>query len=501
MKILQSQLEIRQKLERIARNYPLALSRLWVPYCHRFDGLADKSPRPIGCKKKMKRISPGLFQCFTCNITEKRTSQREALLSISEKDSPPIAFSVFGGNRSGKTQLGAMLTCAIAGGRDQWWVRQWLELNDLPDSIVPNRKPTTVISSALSYGDALAYIRPKIKLFLPADTRFRRWSAQDRAQAYLECGGRIISMSADSGRKRYQGIGGVSLCWLDEEHADGGEVFDECLLRTVDTKHNSIGILLTMTPLLGMTWTHEKFISNPSTGFSSYQLTGLDNPYISSQKMMKTIAHMSEESKASRLHGLFTNQAGLVYPEFDDRVHSVDSFDFSDRDRYQVFLTIDFGVVHPFVCLCCIYDKDDRLFVIDEYFMTEKTTVQNGHAIQAKFHKYKPFDFVIADSESKDGRMLLARQCNLHNSPSPKSGKYGVVSSINLVKERLSLDVEGNPRLYLLKGKCKHLRKEFRQYRWSKTSNGKDTPKKQNDDGLDALRYLCSFIHRYNSHF
>ena len=162
---------------------------------------------------------------------------------------------------------------------------------------------------------------------------------------------------------------------------------------------------------------------------------------------------MSDESKRSRLFGDFTNQAGLVYPEFDRNVHVIDSIDISDRDRFDVFVSIDFGVVNPFAALLIATDGE-RYYVVDEYYMKEKTTIQNGHAIQAKFHRYKPFNFVICDPESKDARLILNRQCNLPNVPAPKSGKYGLIESINLVKSSLTIQADGKPLLFVEIGRA-----------------------------------------------
>lgn len=484
-------LEYSQKLKMIANNFPLALARLWVPHCVRYDGLGSSSSRGAGCGKPMQFVSSGIYKCSTCNITEKRTSQREAIANLGT-----TATALFGGNRSGKTQAGAMLSVAVAAGRDEWWVQQWLKLNNLPDRVVPNKKPSTVIVSALSYGDAIAYIRPKLLAYLPKKTRLVRWNSQDRATAFLENGGKIYSLSADSGREKYQGQS-CELVWLDEEHPY--PIFEEAQMRTIDSGLSN-GVFLSMTPLKGFTWPADLFIQAPTDGFVYHKITGLDNPYVSSKKMVSTIAHMSEESKASRLYGDFTNQAGLVYAEFDKDIHILNiNIDINDRSKYQVFLTIDFGVVNPFACLAVLYDGEN-LFVVDEYFQTEQTTIYNGKALMTKFHKLKPFDFVIADPESKDGRMLLAKECGLTNHPAPKQGKYGVIESINLVKEKLSLNVEGKPSLFVSK-KCKNLLQEFRKYRWAKTSNGKDRPKKESDHGMDALRYLVSWLHRYNSHF
>ena len=72
------------------------------------------------------------------------------------------------------------------------------------------------------------------------------------------------------------------------------------------------------------------------------------------------------------------------------------------------------------------------------------------------------------------------------------------METINQVKERLKLNAEGKPALYVF-ANCKELIKEFRKYKWAKTA-GKDKPIKQNDHGLDAIRYEIAFLYRYRKH-
>jgi hypothetical protein len=139
---------------------------------------------------------------------------------------------------------------------------------------------------------------------------------------------------------------------------------------------------------------------------------------------------------------------------------------------------------------------DDVLHCIDEHWATEKTTLQNGRIINQKFKKYFPIDFAVADPESRDGRLLLARECNLPTKIAPKF--LGVIDTINIVKERLALDAEGKSHL-IIHDNCVNLLKEFRLYRWSEKA-GKQTVIKKYDHGLDALRYLCAFINRMLMH-
>ena len=152
----------------------------------------------------------------------------------------------------------------------------------------------------------------------------------------------------------------------------------------------------------------------------------------------------------------------------------------------------------PFAALLIAFNaKIDTYVVLDEYYVTEKTTIQNSHAFKAKFNRYLPFDYIVCDPESKDARLIMARQCNMPNVAAPKH--IGVVQTINMVKQKLCLDVNNNPHLYV-SDRCKNLLKEFRQYKWQKNSSGKDKPQKKHDHALDSLRYAIAFCVRRQMH-
>ena len=472
----------RENLLMVLQSYPLAISSLWEPHCHRWDGLSGKSKRIKGCGKKMDRINLGRYKCFHCDIEEDRTSQKEALLRLIYAKE---AFLCTGGNRAGKTEIGAMLAVAVAAGSNQWWVREWLSINNLPQTLI-QKDPQTVWYVALSYGDALEYGRPKLEKYAPQGTKYRRWKAQDRASMILPNGGKIVSLSNSAGREAFQGSA-VKLVWIDEEPDQ--EVFEECLLRIIDKKGR---IMITATPLKGLTFLHDIFVDQNPIGFDHYAISGLDNPYISSPKLRRAVSHLSEASQQARLFGSFTSQSGLVYPEFDRAIHTCKPFDIPDH--WPRDMTIDFGVRNPFAALWIAHDMDnDILYVYREYFKTEKTTLENGRMIRALSARDPELRWIVADPESKDGRLLLSRELGMHTKPAPKH--YGVMETINMVKDRLKLNAEGKPALIIFDN-CRELLKEFRKYKWKKTA-GKDQPEKLHDHGLDAIRYEICFLYRY----
>ena len=173
-KDIEKALSLRQDLIRYARNFPLSLARLWTPYCHRWDGLSENSKRKKGCGRKMTFVSESVWECKHCEIIETRTSQQEAIQQLGTE-----ATLISGGNRAGKTQLGAQLCVAVAASQQEKWVQAWMKLNNVPSEIIP-LKPSTVWIAALSYKDALEYQRPKVDQYLPAFSKKTRWTSRER---------------------------------------------------------------------------------------------------------------------------------------------------------------------------------------------------------------------------------------------------------------------------------------------------------------------------------
>jgi len=299
-------------------------------------------------------------------------------------------------------------------------------------------------------------------------------------------------MSCDSGREKWQG-GNPNAVWLDEEPPE--DVFDESMLRVVDAKG---WVLITATPLKGLTWMHDRFLDSPISGFSTSAISGLDNPHISSKKMRSAVAHLSESSQRSRLYGEFTSQAGLVYSEFSPSLHiqAVEIGPSWERHR-----SIDFGSTHPFCCLWVAVAPsgslraDETLVVYRELYRTGMTTIEAGREIN-DLSVGEDFFWTVADPESKDGRLTLARECKIPTTKAPKH--MGVLEGIGMVRELMAVDGEGKPGL-LVDPSCSNLLRELRLYRWDQKSK-RDRPKKENDHALDALRYEVMQWVRYNRH-
>lgn len=183
------------------------------------------------------------------------------------------------------------------------------------------------------------------------------------------------------------------------------------------------------------------------------------------------------------------------------------------------YLSIDFGFNHPFVCQFWARDPDGRLYLYRELYMTSRLiqthaqdiltaarwSVVNGR-LTAPLPDSDPLPYlVIADPEDAEGRAQLARYLGCAITPAHKEVKQG----IQAVASRLRMAGDSKPRLLLLRDSVVErdpllverraptcTAEEVESYVWRHGADGQPTeePVKENDHGLDCLRYLVAAL-------
>ena len=519
-----------QRLKTYAEHYPLALAKLWRPHCLPWTGERD-DPREKGCRQEMvpwcwsqgeaeedtteagDRLtallsdpSPSIraqaaelyrtlkssgqtagiasemaargavFTCLTpgCPMfgaPEVRTSQRDAISALGGVPEL-IAALISGANRAGKTEGVIQLGVAIAEGRQALWVQAWMALNNIPEALIPIG-PNRVWISALTFNDALEYHRPKLDAYLPAGTDRVRWGARDQAEARLPGGGVIVSKAAAQKREKFQGAS-VALVVLDEEHPE--DIYEECLARTVDTRGI---VVLSMTPLKGITWPHRVFLRSPTPAHATARITGLDNPHISSRAQVQRYASMPDDRRRARLLGEWASAKGIIYPMWDRAVHLVDDFDVPPG--WPKWRCIDFGIW--FACLWVALDpKLDQLHVYRELKTYDEPLEENARWVRERSGS-ETYKGTLTDPADADARKSLRDNYGIPNQKAKKNVGIG----IEAVCQRLGITKQGHPRLVVHKRACPQLVKEIEGYK----RNERGEILKADDHLCDDLRYLC----------
>ena len=106
-----------------------------------------------------------------------------------------------------------------------------------------------------------------------------------------------------------------------------------------------------------------------------------DNPYLSKREIAALTASMDESAAQQRRYGRFAAAgAGLVYPEFDERVHVIEPFEVPKE--WQDNISIDPGLNNPLSAHWYAVDFDDNVYVIYEHFAAGKDIDFHAEAIR-----------------------------------------------------------------------------------------------------------------------
>lgn len=192
--------------------------------------------------------------------------------------------------------------------------------------------------------------------------------------------------------------------------------------------------------------------------------------------------------------GKWTAFEGLVYPVFDPTRHVIEPFEIPDD--WRRVRVIDFGYVNPLVCQWYAIDHDDTAYMYREIYMSHRIVEDHAKQIKALTGS-ENIDVSYADHDAEDRATLQKYGI------STVAARKNVSSGIQEVYSRLSFDERGKSRLYFFKNALvetdQHLvinKKptctvdEFGGYVW-KDKGTKEEPVKEDDHGMDCVKYLC----------
>lgn len=192
--------------------------------------------------------------------------------------------------------------------------------------------------------------------------------------------------------------------------------------------------------------------------------------------------------------GLWVAAEGQVY-EFDPDIHLI------KRDQCPPFVryhrVIDFGYTNPFVCHWWGEDADGRIYLYREWYMSQRTVREHAQIISQYNEGYT---YTVADHDAEDRATL--RENGISTTAANKSVSIGIAK----VQERLKVQPDGKPRLYIvsdclievdgrLKDKYKPIctEQEFAGYVYPQAKDGRnagEAPIKEDDHGMDNVRYM-----------
>jgi phage terminase large subunit len=221
------------------------------------------------------------------------------------------------------------------------------------------------------------------------------------------------------------------------------------------------------------------------------------------KRTMNILGSLTGIRKLRGFEGKWVAAEGVVY-EFSD-VHRIARDKVPEIRRW--YLSIDFGYTNPFVCQLWGVDADDRVYLWHEIYMTRRTVKAHVPAIQAMIGDRR-IEAILADHDAEDRATLFEN--GLSTIPATKD----IATGIQAVQERLKVQADGKPRLYICEGACVEYdttlyreypgdlhpcctEHEFGVYAYPPSKEGKsdkEVPLDFYNHGMDAMRYLVATV-------
>ncbi len=307
-------------------------------------------------------------------------------------------------------------------------------------------------------------------------------------------------MADEQQREQIRSIGqdgALDIVWMEEATRFVEDDYNEILTRMRGKAAPWLQVLLSTNPDAPTHWIYKRLIQGGQAAV--YYSSALDNTHNPSS-YIDTLGKLTGILSLRLVEGKWVQAEGAVYDTFNQAVHVIDPFPVpADWRRFRA---IDFGYTNPFVCQWWAMDGDDRMYLYREIYQTQR--IVEDHARQITLlSSGERFEATVADHDAED-RATLERH-EVTTQPASKDVSPG----IQAVQARLRIAGDGKPRLFVLRGALVEVdpqladRKrplctedEFTAYIWPKTKDGqtiKEQPVKENDHGMDALRYAVMY--------
>lgn len=394
---------------------------------------------------------------------------------------------VFGGNRTGKTECGAVECIWLARGIHPYRENR----GDVQGWVV---SLSTKVQKEVSQDKILKYLNKSWIHSIIMKTGSKgspNFGVIDSIVINNVFGGKsVISFkSCEEGREKFQGTS-LDFVWFDEEPPK--DIYEECMMRVIDKSGDIFG---TMTPLKGLTFIYDQIYLNPTSDPEIFCMfmEWSDNPFLPKKEVERLTASMSEEELENRRYGRFVGLSNsLVYKEFSESVNVIEPF--AVPCEWQETISIDPGLSNPLSAHWYAVDYDNNVYVIAEHF-------ESGKTVEYHAEKIKEISDALGWRRGRNGMIeaLIDSAANQKTLASTKSVTElfydnGILVNPNVNKDLFSgisrvksylKNAKGESKLFIFSS-CTNLIREFKKYYWG----AGDIPRKEDDHALDELRYF-----------
>ncbi len=389
---------------------------------------------------------------------------------------------VFGGNRSGKSDLGAADT-----------VHLWMGTHPYRE----NRTPCIIKMFSENFMYTLhKTIWPKMqKLIPPGSLASSRKNERGVITQLVNVNGSVIDfMTYEQDPKTFESFD-ADHAWFDEPPPQ--EIYEAVRRGLIDRSGTE---LFTMTPIRQPWIYHTLYlpaVEGKLTSTDIFDLYTECNPYISEDEIEELKEVFDEDTLKTRLFGKFKHLVGLVYPQFDRQFHVVKYFEWPRE--WPVWMCIDPHPKKPHAVTWIGVTPKDTKIVLDEMKLAcNFETLAKEIKKRESEGRYRVVDRLVDTSikamDRQDQLLLLANAGIRCRFPAKHDR---IDPGIEKVQEALSIreDHEGDKYASLyFRENCKGHVSEIVGYVWDEIGK----PKKVKDDYMDNVRYIIDTEPRFN---
>lgn len=283
-----------------------------------------------------------------------------------------------GGNRSGKSLAGIL--------EDLWWVTKRHPFLKIPSE--------TQIRGRIVGSDFLnmaSILFPILKQWvLPSDLVNGSWedsyNVRERVLTFQD-GSFLEFRSCDQELVKHAG---TSRHFIHFDEEPPFAYFEENLMRLVDTKNPDGRFWITMTPVEGMTWMHERMyapqVPIPKELLEIIEVEQSENPHLEKRNRDKALFFLSEESRSAREKGAFAAKGGLVLPKFNTSVHCRKMAGWRPPEDWAIYTSLDYGYKNPTAVGWHAVRPDGRKVVTFHEIYKKLTLISD---IAAEMHEFE----------------------------------------------------------------------------------------------------------------
>lgn len=406
-----------------------------------------------------------------------------------------------GGNRSGKSLAGIL--------EDLFWLTRRHPYIRIPSETKIRGR---IVGSDFLNIDTILF--PIIKQWiLPSDLINGSWEDSydtRRRQLTLENGSFLEFRSTDQELVKHAG---TSRHFIHFDEEPPFLYFEENLMRLVDTVNPAGRWWITMTPVEGMTWMHERMYAPekeiPKELLEIIEVEQSENPHIKKENRDKASFFLSDESRAAREKGSFAAKGGLVLAKFNPSVHCVKGAGWRPPKDWAIYTSLDYGYKNPTAVGYHAVRPDGRKVVTFHEIYVSKTLIKDVAQMMHEFEATlgMPIYMRTGDRNMKQvngikGTSVLMEyaECGIYMSVDsvPKDESIG----IDRMNQYLEIDPVTKEPFWELTQSCQFHIREFKKLPWrtytssrlSDKTNSIEKVQDKDNHAFDEAKYFFTFM-------